>query len=109
MLDTLNTLISKFSAGDLSGAQAATSQLSSVLSHVTSQRASLDSSLQGLQAAGSYAQSEKVQLITAQTNLMQADVPAVATGLSLVESQRTALESVITAIEKQATLFNLLQ
>jgi flagellar hook-associated protein 3 FlgL len=38
---------------------------------------------------------EKTQLTVAQTNLMQADVAQLATRLSLAETQRTALESVI--------------
>lgn len=109
VLNTLNTLIADFSSGNLSAAQSSTSQLSAVLGHVSTQRASLDTSIQRLQAAGSYTQNEQLQLNATQTNLMQADIPALSTSLSLAESQRTALEAVIVTFEKQGTLFNLLQ
>lgn len=39
--------------------------------------------------------SEKTQLTANQTDLMQADLPQVATQLSLAETKQTALESVI--------------
>jgi hypothetical protein len=41
-----------------------------------------------------------------QTNLLQADLPTVATELSSNQTQQSALESVIVAIEQQGTLFN---
>ncbi len=108
VLNTLNNLIADFSSGDLASAQAATSQISAVLSHVSTQRAMLDSSMQRIASLESYAQTEKTQLTATQTNLMQADIPSVATSLSTLESQRTALEAVIAAIDKQGTLFNVL-
>ena len=42
---------------------------------------------------------EETQLTTAQTNLMQADIPTVATQLSLAETQETALEDVIAQLQ----------
>jgi len=41
-----------------------------------------------------------------QTNLLQADFPTLATKLSANETQQSALESVIVAMEKQGTLFD---
>lgn len=41
---------------------------------------------------------EKAQLTSAQTNLMQADLPQVATQLSLAETQQTALENIISQL-----------
>jgi hypothetical protein len=48
-----------------------------------------------LSAASDAAMSEKTQLTANQTDLMQADLPQVATQLSLAETKQTALESVI--------------
>jgi hypothetical protein len=61
----------------------------------------LDLSLQSLLPNGYCAinpgavNNEQMQLTAAQTNLMQADIAQVATGLSLASSQMTALEAVI--------------
>ena len=44
-------------------------------------------------------------MVANQTNLLQADLPTVATQLSANETQQSALESVIVAIEQQGTLF----
>jgi hypothetical protein len=45
-------------------------------------------------------------MVANQTNLLQADLPTVATKLSANTTQQAALESVIVAIEQQGTLFN---
>jgi hypothetical protein len=58
----------------------------------------LDNSINQLSSASSAATSEATQLTTVQTNLMQADIPAVSTQLSLTESQQTALINVIAAL-----------
>jgi flagellar hook-associated protein 3 FlgL len=59
-----------------------------------------------LQSASSYASREQTQLVSNQTNLLQADLPTVATQLSANTTQQSALESVIVAIEQQGTLFD---
>jgi hypothetical protein len=52
----------------------------------------------------------QTQLTTAQTNLMQADIPTVSTQLSLAETQQTALEDVIAQLNSTANdLFSKLQ
>ncbi|HEY3989121.1 MAG TPA: flagellar hook-associated protein FlgL [Acidobacteriaceae bacterium] len=106
LLGTLNGLIQGFSTGDTATTTALTSQLSTALSQVSTQRASLDSAINRFQSASSYASQESTQLLASQTNLLQADLPTVATQLSSNTTQQTALEAVITTIEQQGTLFN---
>lgn len=106
LLETLNALIQGFSTGDIATTTALTSQLSTALSTVSTQRASLDSAINRLQSASSYASKEQTQLVASQTNLMQADLPTLATQLSSNATQQSALESVIVAIEQQGTLFD---
>jgi flagellar hook-associated protein 3 FlgL len=106
LLGTLNALIQGFSTGDTATTSALTSQLSSALSQLSTQRASLDGSINRLQSASSYASQEQTRLLTNQTDLLQADLPTIATKLSSSETQQSALESVIVAIEQQGTLFD---
>lgn len=106
LLGTLNALIQGFSTGDTAVTSALTSQLSTALSAVNTQRASLDGAMNRLQSASSYASQEQTQLVANQTNLLQADLPTLATQLSASTTQQTALESVIVAIEQQGTLFD---
>jgi flagellar hook-associated protein 3 FlgL len=106
LLGTLNALIQGFSTGDTATTTALTSQLSTALSQVSTQRASLDGSINRLQSASAYASQEQTRLVADQTNLLQADLPTVATELSSSETQQSALESVIVAIEQQGTLFD---
>lgn len=106
LLGTLNSLIQGFSTGDTASTTALTSQLTAALSQVSTQRASLDGSINRFQSASSYASQEQMQLVANQTNLLQADLPTVATQLSANTTQQAALESVIVAIEKQGTLFD---
>jgi flagellar hook-associated protein 3 FlgL len=106
LLGTLNSLIQGFSTGDTATTTALTSQLTAALSQVSTQRASLDGSINRFQSASSYASQEQTQLVANQTNLLQADLPTVATQLSANTTQQSALESVIVAIEQQGTLFD---
>jgi flagellar hook-associated protein 3 FlgL len=106
LLGTLNALIQGFSTGDTAATSVLTSQLTTALSQVSTQRASLDGSINRLQSASSYASQEQTQLVANQTNLLQADLPTIATKLSSSETQQSALESVIVAIEQQGTLFD---
>jgi flagellar hook-associated protein 3 FlgL len=106
LLGTLNALIQGFSTGDTVTTSALTSQLSTALSQLSTQRASLDGSINRLQSASSYASQEQTRLVANQTNLLQADLPTIATKLSSSTTQQSALESVIVAIEHQGTLFD---
>jgi flagellar hook-associated protein 3 FlgL len=106
LLGTLNALIQGFSTGDTATTSALTSQLSTALSQLSTQRASLDGSINRLQSASSYASQEQTRLVANQTDLLQADLPTIATELSSSTTQQSALESVIVAIEHQGTLFD---
>jgi flagellar hook-associated protein 3 FlgL len=110
VLGTLNNLIADFSSGTPSATSAADlTQLSSALNYVSQQRVTLDDSISRLTAAGNYDTAESTQLQSAQNNLIQADTAQVATQLSSAETQQSALTQVIAAIEKQGTLFDVLQ
>ncbi len=106
LLGTLNALIQGFSTGDTATTSTLTSQLSTALSQLSTQRASLDGSINRLQSASSYASQEQTRLVANQTDLLQADLPTIATKLSSSTTQQSALESVIVAIEHQGTLFD---
>jgi flagellar hook-associated protein 3 FlgL len=106
LLGTLNALIQGFSTGNTATTIALTSQLSSALTQVSTQRTSLDSAINRFQSATSYASQERTQLLTNQTNLLQMDLPTAATELSANETQQSALESVIVTLEQQGSLFN---
>ncbi|HEX6494902.1 MAG TPA: flagellar hook-associated protein FlgL [Acidobacteriaceae bacterium] len=106
LLGTLNALIQDFSSGNTAATISLTSQLGTALSQVSTQRASLDGAINRFQSASSYASEEQTQLLANQTNLLQADLPTVATQISSNQTQQSALESVIVTIEKQGTLFD---
>ena len=97
----LNALIADYSSGTVNTGQAVTDTeaLGTALNFVSQQRVIVDNSISQVTAASSAATSEKMQLTTAQTNLMQADIPTVATQLSLTETQTTALEDVIAQLD----------
>jgi flagellar hook-associated protein 3 FlgL len=108
VLGTLNALIADFSSGTASATSQADAQaVSTALSHVTQQRVIIDNSLSRLQAAENYNQSEKTQLIAAQTTLLQADIGQVATQLSTAQTQQAALIQVIATLGKQSLFNNL--
>jgi flagellar hook-associated protein 3 FlgL len=93
----LNSLVADYASGTVNTAQAVsdTTALSTALNYVSQQRVIIDNSITQLTSASTAMTNEKTQLITAQSNLMQADVATVSTQLSLSETQQTALEDVI--------------
>jgi flagellar hook-associated protein 3 FlgL len=93
----LNNLVADYSTGTVDANQAAadTQALSAALNYVSQQRVTIDSSITQLGTASDAITNEKMQLTTAQTNLMQADLAEVSTHLALSETQQTALEAVI--------------
>jgi flagellar hook-associated protein 3 FlgL len=108
----LNALVADFSSGTVNSGQAVsdTAALSTALNYVSQQRVTIDNSMTQLSAASGAATNEQMQLTTAQTNLMQADIPSVATQLSSAETQQTALEDVIAQLESpENSLFSKLQ
>jgi flagellar hook-associated protein 3 FlgL len=93
----LNSLIADYSSGTVNAAQAVndTTALSTALNYVSQQRVTIDNSITQVSAASDAVTNVQTQLTTAQTNLMQADIPTISTQLSLAETQQTALEDVI--------------
>lgn len=108
----LNALVADYSSGKVDTSQAVndTQALGTALNYVSQQRVTVDNSITQLSAASSAVTNEATQLTTAQTDLMQADIPKVATQLSLAETQQTALEDVIAQLESTSNnLFSKLQ
>lgn len=106
----LNSLIADFSTGTVNPSQTAqdTEALTSALNYVSQQRVQIDNSITQVSAAGDAVTNEMTQLKSAQTELMQADIATVATQLSLLKTQQTALESVIVQLGS-GSLFDKLQ
>jgi flagellar hook-associated protein 3 FlgL len=95
----LNNLVADYANGaPTATAVSDTEALNTALNYVSSQRVVLDNSLTRLTAASGAVTTEQTQLTTAQTNLMQADLPSISTALSLAETQQTALEDVISQL-----------
>ena len=105
VLGSLSNLIAEFASGVPGGGAADTSALSSALNFVSQQRVTIDNSITHLSNVSAAASSAATQLTAAQTNLLQADIPAISTQLSLTQSQQTALISVIAALG-QGSLFD---
>jgi flagellar hook-associated protein 3 FlgL len=102
----LNSLVADYANGTVDTAQA----LNTALNNVSQQRVTLDNSITGLSSASSAATNVQTQLTTAQTDLMQADIPTVSTQLSLAETQQTALEDVIAQLDSSSnSLFSKIQ
>ena len=110
----LNALISDYtsvsSSSSLNTTEAVTdtNTLNAALNWVSQQRVTIDNSINQISASSSAASSEAMQLTSAQTNLMQADVGQVSTQLSLAETQQTALEDTIAQLGS-GSLFDKLQ
>lgn len=100
----LNALVADYSSGTVNSAQAAadTASLNSALNYVSQQRVVIDNSISQLSAASTAATNEQTQLTAAQTNLIQADLPTVATELSQSETQQTALINAIAQLESSS-------
>jgi flagellar hook-associated protein 3 FlgL len=108
----LNALVADYSSGTVNTTQAVsdTEALGTALNYVSQQRVTIDNSITQLTAASDAVTNEKTQLTTAQTDLMQADIPTISTQLSLAETQQTALEDVIAQLESTSnSLFSKLQ
>jgi flagellar hook-associated protein 3 FlgL len=108
----LNALVADYSSGTVNTSQAVgdTEALGTALNYVSQQRVTVDNSITQLSASSSAVTNEGTELTTAQTDLMQADIPTISTQLSLAETQQTALEDVIAQLESTANdLFSKLQ
>ncbi len=98
VLDALNNLVADYATGTAGGGVADTASLNTALNFLSQQRVTIDNSITRLNAASSSASAESTQLTAVQTNLMQADLPAISTQLALTQSQQTALISVISSL-----------
>ena len=93
----LNALVADYSSGTVNTAQAVsdTEALSTALNYVSTQRVTIDNSINQITAASDAVTNQMTQLTAARTNLMQASIPTISTQLALSETQQTALEDVI--------------
>jgi len=98
VLGTLNSLVADFASGTANGGVPDLASLNTALNYVSQQRVTIDNSLTRVDVASNAASSEAIRLTAVQTNLMQADIPAISTQLSLSKSQQTALINVIAAL-----------
>ncbi|MGB7985466.1 MAG: flagellar hook-associated protein 3 [Terracidiphilus sp.] len=108
----LNALVADYSSGTVNTAQAVsdTEALGTALNYVSQQRVVIDNSMTQLSASSEAVTNVQTQLTTAQTDLMQADIPTVSTQLSLAETQQTALEDIISQLNSsQNSLFSKIQ
>ncbi|MFZ1085913.1 MAG: flagellin [Terracidiphilus sp.] len=108
----LNALVADYSSGTVNTNQAVrdTEALGTALNFVSQQRVTIDNSMNQVSASSDAVTSVQLQLTTAQTTLMQADIPTVSTRLSLAETQQTALEDVISQLNSsQNSLFSKIQ
>ena len=98
-LQALNNLIADYANGaSVDTSVQDTEALNTALNYISQQRVTLDNSLTRLSATTDAVTNDKMQLTTAQNNLMQADLPQISTQLSLAETQQTALEDVISQL-----------
>ena len=114
LLGTLNQLVSDMGAlaggtGSTASVQADSTALTKALGTVTTQRATLDSSLSRLTAATTYASTQQTVYEAQQSSLLSADPATVATDLSAAETQHQALLGVTATLESQQDLFDYLK
>ena len=103
VMAALNNLIADFASGTVSAtASTDVGILSAALGNVSQQRSVLDSSLSRLESASTYAQTDATNRTAAVSTLVAADPATVATQLSSAETQKQALMSVISTVEKQS-------
>lgn len=104
----LTNLIADFSSGTpvSSTLTTDTAALTSALGQMSSQRATLDSSLSRLLSTSSYIQTQQTELTVAQGNLVSADPAKIASQLSSAETQHQALLSVMSALATSQNLFD---
>jgi flagellar hook-associated protein 3 FlgL len=109
VMTALNNLIADFSSGSTSdGGAADISALKAALDNVSQQQGLLGSSLQRIESASTYAQTDATNRTATISSLVASDPATVATQLSAAETQNQALMSVISSVEKQS-LFTYLQ
>jgi flagellar hook-associated protein 3 FlgL len=114
LLGTLNQLVSDATAaaagtGSSAGIQADSTALTTALGTLSTQRATLDSSLSRLTIATTYASTQTTVYEAQQSALLSADPATVATDLSAAETQHQALLGVTATLEQKQDLFDYLK
>jgi flagellar hook-associated protein 3 FlgL len=108
VMTALNNLVADFASGTVSAtASTDIGVLQTALSNVSQQRLSLDSSLDRLETAGTYAQTDATNRTAEASSLVASNPATVATQLSAAETQNQALMSVIATVGKQS-LFDMI-
>jgi flagellar hook-associated protein 3 FlgL len=109
VMSALNNLVADFASGTTSSSSPYDiAVLQKALTNVSQQQSMLGDSLDRLESASTYAQTDATNLTAQVTALVSANPATVATQLSSAETQTQALMSVISTVEKQS-LFNNLQ
>ncbi|HEV2618387.1 MAG TPA: flagellin, partial [Acidobacteriaceae bacterium] len=109
VMSALNHLIADFSSGSVSsGSSYDIAALKAGLDNVSQQQGLLGGSLQRIETASTYAQTDATNRTATISSLVAADPAQVATQLSAAETQNQALMSVISTVEKQS-LFSYIQ
>ncbi|MCU1321559.1 MAG: flagellar hook-associated protein 3 [Acidobacteriaceae bacterium] len=99
VLAALNQLVADFSSGTVSPTVTSDmAALTAALGQVSSQRGVLGSSLNRIQSASTYAQTDEATLTARQSSLVSSDLTLVATQLKSAETQHQALLSVMAAL-----------
>ena len=111
MFGSLNAIIAELSSNsttDTTDASTLVGNLNDALTNVTSQRAVLDTAQSRLSTESNYVTTLKTNLSAQQSTLLSADTASLATQLSAVTTQRSALLSTIGIVDK-GSLFDYLQ
>ena len=103
----LNSLITQLQGGGGSTPTTLVNNLRGALSNILEQRQTLDSSLSRISDETSFQTAQETNLKAAQSTLLSADTVSLATSLSQVATQRSALLSTIATVEK-GSLFDYL-
>lgn len=105
LMGALNQLVADLSGGSAANLQADTAALSSALSNVSEQRATLGSSMRRLTVTTGYEETQKTMLEARQSDMLSADPAQVATELKTATVQHQALLSVASTLS-QTNLFS---
>ena len=104
----LNQLVNDLQSGSVASIQTDAGSLGSALKNVASQQETISTSLNQLNGASSYAQTQQALVESQQSSLLSANTATVATSLQTAEVQHQALISVVSALG-QNDLFSYLK
>ncbi len=107
VFDSLNAVISDLSSGG-TNPSAYVGNLKDALTNVSAQRATLNTAQNRLSNESTYVSAQKTNLAVEQSTLLTPDTVALATELSAVSTQRSALLNTISIVEK-GSIFDYIQ